>query len=108
MLQRMTTMVAVARQEWADGYRRLERERERPVTYQRLHTQLEAITEHLRRRLGSAFTLEELATEYGRAEAWVQEAIAQLGPAERWPAGRATATDAAFHLYARGAQDYEP
>jgi hypothetical protein len=108
MLQRVTTGVEIARQEWADGHRRLEAERERPARYRRLHAQLDVVTEQLRRRLGSVFTLEELASEYRRAETWAREAIAELPPAERWPAGVATATDAAFHLYARGARDYEP
>jgi hypothetical protein len=100
--------VETARQEWADGHRRLEAEREDAVRYRRLLAQLDAVTEQLRRRLGSVFTLEELASEYRRAEPWVQDAIAELPPAEQWPPGSTTATDAAFHLYARGARDYEP
>jgi hypothetical protein len=108
MLQRVTTAVEIARQEWADGHRRLEAEREHAVRYRLLHAQVDAITEQLRRRLGSVFTLGELAAEYGRAEGWAQGAVAELDPAERWLPGLATATDAAFHLYARGAQDYKP
>jgi hypothetical protein len=104
----VTAAVEIARQEWADGHRRFEAERERPARYRRLHAQLDIVTEQLRRRVGSVFTLEELASEYQRAEPWVQEAIAELPPAERWPAGLTTATDAAFHLYARGARDYRP
>jgi hypothetical protein len=104
----VTTAVEIARQQWAEGYRRLEAEREHAVRYGRLHAQLDAVTEQLRRRLGSVFTLEELACEYQRAEAWAQEAIAELPPVEQWPPGLTTATDAAFHLYARGARDYEP
>jgi hypothetical protein len=104
----VSTLLAIARQEWAEGYRRVESERDAPARYRVLHDQVDAITEQLRRRLGAVYTLSELTAEYRRSEAWAREAIAQLpGPAQ-WPAGIATATDAAFHFYARGAQDYEP
>jgi hypothetical protein len=102
------TTVEIARQEWADGFRRLEEERGQPARYRLLHEQVEAVTDRLRRRIGSVFTLAELAVEYERAEPWVREAIAELPPESRWPPGLTTATDAAFHLYARGARDYEP
>lgn len=105
---RVTSGVEIARQEWADGHRRLEAERDHPARYRLLHAQVEAITGQLRRRVGSAFTFEELASEYRRAEVWAREAVAELPPADRWPPGLATATDAAFHLYSRGARDYEP
>jgi hypothetical protein len=104
----VTSTAAIARQEWAEGYRRLEAEREHPARYRLLLLQVEAVTEQLRRRLGSVFTVSELADEYRRAEPWVREAIAELAPASRWPPGVTTATDAAFHLFARGARDYEP
>jgi hypothetical protein len=98
----------LARQEWADGYRRLELEREDPARYPRLLAQVEAITAELRRRVGSVFTLAELADEYAAADRWVAEALAELPLALRYPAGLSVATDAAFHLYARGARDYAP
>ena len=104
----MTSAAAIARQEWADGNRRLEAEREHPARYRLLHVQVDTVTEQLRRRVGSVFTLAELAAEYRRAEPWVREAIAELPPECRWPPGVMTAADAAFHLYARGARDYEP
>lgn len=104
----MTSAVEIARQEWTDGHRRVEAERESPARYRLLHAQIDAVTEQLRRRVGSAYTLEELASEYRRAEAWAWEAVGELPAAERWPAGLAIATDAAFHLYSRGARDYEP
>jgi hypothetical protein len=104
----VTSAAAIARQEWAEGNRRLEAEREQPARYRLLHVQVDAVTEQLRRRVGSVFTLAELAAEYRRAESWVREAIAELPPEFRWPPGVTTAADAAFHLYARGARDYEP
>jgi hypothetical protein len=104
----VTTVVEIARQEWADGFRRLESERGSPARYRLLNTQAEAILEQLRRRVGSVYTLTELTTEYRRAESWVHEAVAGLPAETQWPPGLTTATDAAFYLYARGAQDYEP
>jgi len=98
----------LARQEWAEGYRRLESERDDRRRYRILLTQVEAITDQLRRRLGSVFTVAELAAEYRRADGWVAEALAELAPELRYPAGVSVATDAAFHLYVRGARDYVP
>jgi hypothetical protein len=61
-----------------------------------------------RSSFGGAYTLSELTAEYHRAESWAREAIAQLPRQAQWQGGLTAATDAAFHLYARGAQDYEP
>src|SRR5438445_106979 len=52
--------------------------------------------------------LAELAAEYRGSESWVREAIAELPSPAQWQPGLTTATDAAFYLFARGAQDYEP
>jgi hypothetical protein len=104
----MSTLVEIARQEWAEGHRRLEAERGDASRYRVLHAQLDAVIEQLRRRIGAVFTLSELAAEYRRSELWVREAIAELPPAAQWQPGLTTATDAAFYLYARSAQDYEP
>jgi hypothetical protein len=73
-----------------------------------LLAQVEGITDELRRRIGSVYTLDELAAEYRRAESWVRDALAELPPEVRWTPGVSVATDAAFYLYARGARDYEP
>jgi hypothetical protein len=104
----VTTTVEVARQEWAEGHRRLERERDRPARYRQLLAQVDAITQQLRRQMGSVFTLSELVGEYRRAERWALDAVAALPRESQWPPGLTTATDAAFFLYARGARDYEP
>jgi hypothetical protein len=104
----MSTLVEMARQEWAEGNRRLEAHRGDPGLYPRLHAQVDAILEQLRRRLGGTYTLGELADEYRRSDRWVLETVERLPPASRWLPGLTTATDAAFYLYARGAQDYQP
>jgi hypothetical protein len=104
----VSTLVEIARQEWAEGHRRLEAERANPARYRLLHGQVEAVLEQLSRRVGSVFTIAELTAEYRRAEPWVREAVAELPAQARWQPGVTTAADAAFYVYARGAQDYEP
>ena len=98
----------LARHEWAAGYRRLQDERENGTRYRVLLAQVAGISDELRRRVGSVFTISELASEYRRADDWVPHALAELPPEAQYPAGISLATDAAFHLYARGARDYEP
>jgi hypothetical protein len=104
----VSAAVEIARHEWAEGYRRLERERDDRRRYGTLREQVEAITAELRRRVGSDFTVAELAAEHRGADSWVREAVAELPPEAQWPAGVSIAADAAFHLYVRGARDYEP
>ncbi len=104
----MSTTTDLVRHEWSDGYRRVEAQRDTPANYRALHAQLDAIAEELRRRVGSVFTLSELADEYRKADPWTHALFQELPKSARWAPGLSIATDAAFHLYARGAQDYEP
>ncbi len=104
----MQTSVESARHEWEQGYRRLEASRSDGEAYTRLLIQVETITDELRRRLGAVFTLAELVETYGSAERWVREVVSERAPVKNWPRTLATAEDAAFHLYQRGAVDYEP
>lgn len=104
----MATGTDLVRHEWAVGYRRLEAERETPAHYRALQAQLEVITAELRKRIGDVYDLQTLAAEYGRSDAWAQRIASDLPPAERWAPGVTIATDAAFHLFARRAQDYAP
>ena len=94
----------IARREWEAGYRRLYGgdASAGPGVY----AQVEAITDELRRRVGSTYTTAELARAYGDAERWAREAVAEAGPG--WERTLVLATEAAFHAYARGAVDYEP
>jgi hypothetical protein len=96
------------RQEWEDGYRRLEAAARDRVLYAQYLAELEIVLDQLRRRLGQTFTLDELADTYPGAERWVQEALAEHELAAGWPARMTTVTDAAFHAYSRGAVDYRP
>jgi sRNA-binding protein len=97
-----------ARQQWEEGHRRLEsRARDRRAS-DRLHAQVVAITEELRRRVGQTFTIAQLADVYAGAERWSREAAARGAPETARPEDLAFVEDAAFHLYARGAVDYVP
>lgn len=103
-------MIAVegARSDWAQGYRRFLDESRDPVSAERLHRQLDVVTEELRRRVGQTFTLAELAIAYSGSERWSRAAVEERAPTPGWPRTLALVGDAAFHLYSRGALDYEP
>ncbi len=100
--------VSSARREWEDGNRRLELAARDPLRAARLHPQVDALVDELRRRLGSTFTLAELARAYAGAESWARDIVRERAPAPGWPRTLALVEDAAFHQYARGAVDYEP
>jgi hypothetical protein len=86
--------------QWDEGDRRL-RSAEEPVRSQ-LDNAARAVLDELRRRLGGAFTIGELANFYGQGTDWANDI------AERRSAGTDTshAVDAAFARYARFASDY--
>lgn len=103
-----STDVASARREWEDAYRRLDDARSDPRRSALVNAQLVAMTNELRKRVGSTFTLGELADEYRRADAWAFQVV---GGDELDPQSLSMLTyveGAAFRLYARGAVDYEP
>ena len=96
------------RDEWEEGYRRLEVAAGNRQRYAQLLAELELVLDELRRRVGQTFTLDELAATYAGADRWVQDAVAEREPAPGWPARLTTVQDAAFHVYSRGAVDYRP
>jgi len=82
--------------QWQDGARRVQGEpgADRGV---------DAVVDALRRRLGSRFTLAELADLYGEGVDWAWEIAARRGE----PGGDASAAvNAGFFRYAREATDY--
>jgi hypothetical protein len=100
--------VESARRDWEDGYRRFVGETGDPARADVLHRQLDEVTDELRRRLGSRFTLGELESTYRSSDAWVRLTVAERAPARGWERTLSTVADAAFHLYSRGAADFEP
>jgi len=95
----------LARQQWADGNRRVEQARGDRA---RLLAEVDAVSRVLRQQLGQTFTLQELADAYEGADRWAREALDDVDPDGRPALDAASAMDAAFHLYARGAIDFEP
>jgi hypothetical protein len=102
----VTAATQSAKQEWGQAYRALVEVAE-PAVETQLSAQIEAILGELRRRVGGTFTLAELADEYGRADVWARHVLSEQGASE-WPRTQSLVEGAAFHLYARGAVDYEP
>jgi hypothetical protein len=100
--------IELARQQWRDGSRRIERARADPALYAQLHLQVELVIAQLRRRVGQTFTLSELAETYARADDWARFVLDEADPEASPPPDASTVTDAAFHTYARGASDYAP
>ena len=104
----MAPSVEAARQQWADGNRRLESHASEPDVYRRLLAQLEVAMEELRKRVGETFTLAQLADTYDAADGWMREAVEERAAAPGWSRQLSVVQDAAFHLFARGATDYSP
>ena len=104
----MTTAVELARREWEDAHRQLEQSARDRVQYVALLEQVEVVTAGLRQHVGQTFTLEELAAAYSAADRWARDLVAERAAAPGWPRTLAIVEGAAFHLYARGAIDYEP
>jgi hypothetical protein len=98
----------LARQQWADGDRRVEGARGDRRRYARLVAEVELVTAELRRRIGQTFTLQELADAYPHADRWARDAIDDADPEAPPALDAGTVADAAFHLYSRGASDYVP
>ena len=86
--------------QWEDGSSRV---REAPAAERRdLERAVEVVLDELRRRLGSTFTVEELADEYAAGTDWAIELARRLSAGT----DASHVVDAAFHRYAREASNY--
>ncbi len=104
----MDPVVESARHDWADGRRRFDDEARHPERAELLHTQLEAVARHLRRRLGDHYTLAELTDAYADAEHWARVAIDETALDPRPASSLAFVVDTAFQLASLNASDYVP
>jgi len=96
--------VAAAAFAWEDGRERLAEPH--PLRPLRLRI-ADAVQEELRRRVGTAFTLAELARVYEDASTWYLELAARLAPRQPEAWDPAVALDGAFGLHMRRATDAE-
>jgi hypothetical protein len=99
--------IELARYQWEEGRRALERARRDRRRHGQLTRELEIVSAALTRRIGQVFTLAELATVYETADRWVLEAIHDAFP-EQAPSDAAAVADAAFAASSRRASDYAP
>ena len=97
--------VEIAVLQWEEGYRRLEDARSDPPLYRALGRTVFAVQSELRKRLGSTFSVTELAALY-RAADWPLDVAIRTQPEDlsRWDP--AVAADSAFYLYMREAADF--
>jgi len=91
-------------EQWQAGLRRLEDAPfdERPI----LELVTRRIYEELRRRLGGAFTTEELAELYDSGTGWVSDLAVAAAPDAAFAWDVRIVGDAAFARYVRSATDY--
>jgi hypothetical protein len=92
--------------QWEDGYRRLEAANSEPDVHRALGRAVLAVEDELRKRLGSTFSIEELAMLYRDDSDWGLELTIHTlpGRSELWDSS--TVVDAAFYLYMREAADF--
>jgi hypothetical protein len=93
-----------AMEQWQAGARRLEEAPfdERPV----LEIVTREVQNELRRRLGSAFTTDELADLYDAGTSWVSDVAIAAAPESPFAWDVRVVGDAAFARYLREAVDY--
>ena len=93
-----------ALEQWEAGLRRLESAPfdERPI----LEVVTRRVYEELRRRLGSAFTTEELAELYDQGTGWVSDIAVTAAPDAPFAWDVRVVGDAAFRRYVRSAVDF--
>jgi hypothetical protein len=90
--------------QWEAGRRRLAQARtdERPVL-ERVTGRLE---DELRRRLGGAFTVDELVALYDQGTGWCSDVAVGAAPEHPFAWDLRVVADAAFGRYVRGASDF--
>jgi hypothetical protein len=92
--------------QWEEGYRRLDAARSDPRVHRALGRAVVAVEDELRKRLGSTFSIKELAELYRDDSDWGLALTIDTLPdrSELWDSS--TVVDAAFYLYMREASDF--
>lgn len=99
----MSAQAQVAVVEWDEGLRRLKEIA--PGRRWPFDAVIDAIHGELRRRLGSQFTVAELASEYATAADWFLQVALDVAPSHPATHDGAITLDAAFGQFKRRAQD---
>lgn len=90
-------------QQWREGERHVAgAPREQQAALRRVE---DALVAELRRRLGGAFTVDELTAAYESGTSWCLDIAAAVAPGAPWT-WDARVADAAFARYVRGAVDF--
>jgi hypothetical protein len=92
--------------QWEEGYRRLQEARSEGAAFRALGRGVVAVEDELRRRLGSSFTIAELASLYREGAEWALDLAMSAGPGARPSIDSGAIVDAAFYLYMREASDF--
>ena len=90
--------------QWQDGLRRLNEAS--PDQSRMLERVTAAIEAELRRRLGGAFTADELAELYEQGTDWATDLAVSVAPEDPYAWDARTVADAAFGRYLRAATDF--
>ena len=90
--------------QWQDGLRRLAEAQ--PEERRALERVTRAIEDELRRRLGGAFTSDELVALYDEGTGWTTDLAVSVAPEEPYAWDVRTVADAAFGRYLRAATDF--
>ena len=91
-------------EQWREGVRRLEEAP--PQQREVLERVVTRIVRELRRRLGGAFTAEELAELYDEGTGWCTDLAVATAPDDPYAWDARIVADAAFARYLRGAADF--
>lgn len=90
--------------DWRAGERRVENAP--PGERHELDRVVAALVAELRRRIGSTFTVDELACFYDQGTDWCLDVARRTAPEAPYTWDMSLVADAAFHRYLRGATDY--
>ena len=90
--------------QWQEGWRSLEALADDPAASRRANRFVEAVRDELRRRVGSTFTMAELADDYGQGTDWCLRLAMEIAP--RLASRAQSLADAAFWLHLSDASDF--
>jgi hypothetical protein len=90
--------------QWEEGFRALQAARSGSAADRTFRSAVLGVQDELRKRLGSSFTIAELATLYRQGTDWAHD-VTLAGGGDQ-PPSSAAAVDAAFYLYMREASDF--